>query len=111
MENLEKAASSMVCAGIPRYELAQLHDIGGSHLDALRLHAINREQYPRFYRGRYRLGMSLEMIANQEFSLPDNDKAKEVLCESLRILDGCRVTQMPHASATALRRGSRCLPN
>ena len=36
--------------------------------------------------------MSLEMIANREFRLPENNKAKEVLCESLRILDRCRVT-------------------
>ena len=86
----------MLCAGIPRYELAHLYDIEDRHLEALRLHTINREQYPRFYRGRYRLGMSLEMIANPKFILPNDgnkaNKAKEDLCESLRILDGCRIT-------------------
>ena len=92
IKNLEKAVSRMLCAGIPRYELAQLYDIEDRHPEALRLHTINREQYPRFYRGRYRLGMSLEMIANPRFILPDDNKAKEALCESLRILDGCRVT-------------------
>ena len=50
----------MLCAGIPRYELAQLYDIEDRHPEALRLHTINRKQYPRFYRGRYRLGMSLK---------------------------------------------------
>ena len=96
IENLERAVSRMLCAGIPRYELAQLYDIEDRHLEALRLHTINREQYPRFYRGRYRLGMSLEMIANPKFILPNDgnkaNKAKEDLCESLRILDGCRIT-------------------
>src|SRR5207248_5375953 len=53
------------CAGVVRYELALLHDLGSYHLTALRMHAINREQYPRFFRGRYRLGMSLEMAANR----------------------------------------------
>jgi len=101
IENLERAVSRMLCAGITRYELAQLYNIEDRHLEALRLHTINREQYPRFYRGRYRLGMSLEMIANPKFILPNDDnkaskakadKAKEALCESLRILDGCRIT-------------------
>lgn len=91
MDILERGASSSVCAGVTRYELAQLHDIGGFHVEALRLHAINREQYPRFYRGRYRLGMSLEMIANPKFEL-HGKKAKETLCECLDILDRCRVT-------------------
>ena len=101
IEILERVASSSVCAGVTRYELAQLHDLDGSHVEALRLHAINREQYPRFYRGRYRLGMSLEMIANREFRLPYENKAKEALCESLRILDQCDVTR----GAACLRDG------
>ena len=91
MDILERGASSSVCAGVTRYELAQLHDIGGFQVEALRLHAINREQYPRFYRGRYRLGMSLEMIASREFELHGRE-AKETLCESLDILDACRLT-------------------
>jgi hypothetical protein len=78
-------------AGVARYELAQLHDLEGDRLKALRLHAMNREEYPRFYRGRYRLGMSLEMIANPEFLLCDKNEVK-ALEESLRILDRCRIT-------------------
>ena len=78
-------------AGVARYELAQLQDLEGNRLKALRLHAMNREEYPRFYRGRYRLGMSLEMIANPEFLLRHENEVK-ALEESLRILDRCRMT-------------------
>lgn len=77
-------------AGVARYELAQLHDLEGNHAKALRLHATNRADYPRFYRGRYRLGMSLEMIANPAFYLPDKEAAD--MRESLRVLDRCGVT-------------------
>src|SRR5262249_15520688 len=73
IEILENAAGNNQCAGIVRYELAQLHDLAGNHMAALRLHAVNREQHPRFYRGRYRLSMSLEMIANPAFRLRDTD--------------------------------------
>lgn len=78
-------------AGVARYELAQLHDLEGNRLKALRLHAMNREEYSRFYRGRYRLGMSLEMISNPEFLLLHDHEAG-ALEESLRILDRCRLT-------------------
>ena len=71
-------------AGVARYELAQLHDLDGNRVKALRLHAMNREDYPRFWRGRYRLGMSLEMITNPEFELPD--KATTDMLESLHTL-------------------------
>ena len=54
------------CAGVVRYELASLEDLEREQLIALRLHAMNREQYPRFFRGTYRLCMSLEMIADPE---------------------------------------------
>jgi hypothetical protein len=91
MEILERGASSILCAGVTRYELALLHDIGGYHVEALRLHAVNREQYPRFYRGRYRLGMSLEMVANPEFSICGK-KARETIRDCLDILDRCGVT-------------------
>ena len=89
---LEKAVSNSHGAGVARYELAQLHDLEGDHVQALWLHAFNREQYPRFYRGRYRLGMSLEMIANPELK-PLNKKDADTLTESLRILDGSGVTR------------------
>ena len=91
---LERGASNSLCAGVTRYELAHLRDLNNNRVEALRLHAINREQYPRFYRGRYRLGMSLEMIANPEINLADDD-SNESLCECLSILDRCRVTNTP----------------
>ena len=87
---LERGASSSVCAGVVRYELAHLRDINNDRVEALRLHAINREQHPRFYRGRYRLGMSLEMIANPEIKLSDNN-SEDTLRECLSILGRCRV--------------------
>jgi hypothetical protein len=77
-------------AGVARYELAQLYDLEGHRVKALRLHAMNREEYSRFYRGRYRLGMSLEMIANPEFLLCYEEVT--ALKESLRILHRCRMT-------------------
>ena len=91
IEILEKATGNNQCAGIVRYELAQLHDLAGNHMAALRLHALNREQHPRFYRGRYRLSMSLEMIANPEFPLRDTDT--HMLDETLTILNRCGVTR------------------
>ena len=57
---------------------------------ALSLYAINREQYPRFYRSRYRLGMSLEMIANPAFEI--GGEAESMLKEILGRLDRCGVT-------------------
>ncbi len=80
-------------ASVARYELAQLYDLEGQHVKALLLHAMNREDYPRFYRGRYRLGMSLEMIANPVFKLSDRH-AMDML-ESLHVLDRCDVTHAP----------------
>jgi hypothetical protein len=88
---LEKAVSDSPGAGVARYELAHLSDLAGYHARALRLHAVNRSQYPRFWRGRYRLGMSLEMIANPAFSIPDEEATD--MRESLSILDRCRVTR------------------
>ena len=63
---LELVADGSQCSGVARYELAHLHDLNGDHVKALKLHANNQEQYPRFYRGRYRLAMSLEMIASSD---------------------------------------------
>ena len=59
-------------------------------MEALPLNAINREQYPRFYRSRYRLGMSLEMIANPTFEIREKDE--ELLQDALCSLDRCGVT-------------------
>jgi hypothetical protein len=85
---LEGAARGNLCAGVVRYELAQLYDLTGQHVQALLLHAANREQYPRFFRGRYRLAMSLEMLANPHSGIEECDMT--ALTEALRILDRCR---------------------
>ena len=94
---LKSVAMGRRCAGVVRYELAQLYSIQGEppeqHLTALRLHAVNREQYPRFYRGRYRLGMSLEMVADPGFRFTDREAARDDLAEILDILHRCRLTE------------------
>jgi hypothetical protein len=80
------------CAGVVRYELAQLHDLGRNHVTALRLHAVNREQYPRFFRGRYRLGMSLEMVANPGFTFTNPEAVRYMLDQVLGSLHRCGLT-------------------
>ena len=74
------------CAGVVRYELAGLEDLEHEQLIALRLHAMNREQYPRFFRGTYRLCMSLEMIADPGYTIFNPAAARVVLDETLDIL-------------------------
>ena len=74
------------CAGVVRYELAHLEDLEREHLIALRLHAMNREQYPRFFRGAYRLCMSLEMIADPGYPIFNPAAARVILDEALDIL-------------------------
>ena len=73
-------------AGIVRYELAQLLALDDQHLESLRLHALNRELHPRFFRGRYRLAMSLEMIANPEHYLLFDEMTLRKLAETLDII-------------------------
>jgi hypothetical protein len=85
-------ASTRRSAGLVKYELASLLDLDGDHLAALRLHALNREQYPRFYRGRYRLGMSLEMIASPECVIRYDGDTKSQLDEILGILNRQHLT-------------------
>jgi hypothetical protein len=87
---LASVARATLCAGVVRYELAQLYDLTGRHVEALLLHAANREQYPRFYRGRYRLAMSLEMLANPDSGIGQIDMT--TLKEVLRVLGRCSVT-------------------
>jgi hypothetical protein len=89
IKELDNAVGNSPGAGVARYELALLYDLEGCHAEALRLHALNRRQYPRFFRGRYRLGMSLEMIANPNFQLKEKDW--DTFRESLRILGQCGV--------------------
>jgi hypothetical protein len=91
IQELENAVCNSPGAGVARYELALLYDLERNHTKALWLHAINRRQYPRFFRGRYRLGMSLEMIASPNFGSLAEDGWRD-LRESLRILDQCGVT-------------------
>jgi hypothetical protein len=86
---LRTVTSGSRCAGVVRYELAQLHDLGRNHLTALRLHAVNREQYPRFFRGRYRLAMSLEMAANRGLTFSNPPAVKYMLTEILSVLHRC----------------------
>jgi hypothetical protein len=87
-----QSAGLVRTAGIIRYELAQLLALRRQHLQALWLHAVNRELHPRFYRGRYRLAMSLTMIANPEHYLPDTDETVWLLTETMRILARCGLT-------------------
>jgi hypothetical protein len=87
---LKKEVCNSYSAGVARHELALLQDLEGDHMAALSLYAINREQYPRFYRSRYRLGMSLEMIANPAFEI--SGEAEGMLKEILGRLDRCGVT-------------------
>jgi hypothetical protein len=104
---LKNQALGRRCAGVVRYELAQLYSIQGEppeeHLAALRLHAVNREQYPRFYRGRYRLGMSLEMIADPGFRFTDQAAAQDDLDEILAILRRCRLSHQQLTAADEIR--------
>ena len=83
---LEKVAFSSQCAGVARYELAHLYDLTGGHVKALALHANNQEQYPRFYRGRYRLAMSLEMIASSDPCTRMSEEERTTFNAVLRIL-------------------------
>jgi len=93
---LRGIAEASLCAGVVRYDLAQLYSIQGQpyedHLTALRLHAVNRDQYPRFYRGRYRLAMSLEMVADPGFSFVDRAEGIGELSGTLNVLHRCRLT-------------------
>jgi hypothetical protein len=96
ISRLRGVADASLCAGVVRYDLAQLYSIQGmpyeDHLTALRLHAVNRDQYPRFYRGRYRLAMSLEMVADPEFTFTDRTEGLDELSGTLSVLHRCGLT-------------------
>ena len=96
---LHSVACNNLCAGVARYELAHLYDLEGRHVEALLLHAVNREQYPRFYRGRYRLAMSLEMIANPGPGTRMKCEEVPFLDEALKILQRCGVTTFDNSGA------------
>jgi hypothetical protein len=83
---LSSETGTVRTAGIVRYELAQLLALDEQNLESCRLHALNRELHPRFYRGRYRFAMSLEMIANPEHYFLDNTATLRKLAEALEII-------------------------
>ena len=96
IKHMWQAADSNRAAGVVRYELAQLLDLYDKDVDtldlhalrlnSLRLHAMNRAQYPRFYRGRYRLAMSLQMASNPAHPPFDAKDTKTTLDDTLKIL-------------------------
>lgn len=104
IKRMWQAADNSRAAGVVRYELAQLLDLYAGDVDdglklhalrlnSLRLHAMNRAQFPRFYRGRYRLAMSLEMACNPEHSPFGAKDAKAALDDTLKILRQVGVTK------------------
>ena len=64
---LEQVVPDDAGCGVVGYELAGLFDLDCDNLRALLLHLGNREQYPQFLRGRYRLALSLSMLAGPVF--------------------------------------------
>jgi transcriptional regulator with XRE-family HTH domain len=89
-EQIETLEKCRLQSGVSRYELAQLCDLERDHVKALWLHAKNREQFPRFFRGRYRFAMSLEMVTDLNFSeLRSYPRKVKKLRETLCILDRC----------------------
>jgi hypothetical protein len=96
IKRMWQAADNGRAAGVVRYELASLLDLYTKDVDALelhalrlnslRLHAVNRAQYPRFYRGRYRLAMSLEMVSNPAHPPFGAKDTKTTLDDVLKIL-------------------------
>jgi hypothetical protein len=107
---LESVAGNNLCAGVARYELAQLYDLEGRHVEALRLHADNREQYPRFYRGRYRLAMSLEMIANPDPGTRMSTAEVPKFDDVLKLLHRCGATIADKSTARGVQDGKAELP-
>jgi hypothetical protein len=103
IEQLWSVTGADRCAGVVRYELASLEDLERENLIALRLHALNREQYPRFLRGTYRLCMSLEMIADPDYSVINPAAARVVLDESLDILYRAALTEIDRCGPDDIR--------
>ena len=109
IKRMWQAADNGRAAGVVRYELAQLLDLYAEDVDALelhalrlnslRLHAMNRAQYPRFYRGRYRLAMSLEMVSNPAHPPFGAKDTKTTLDDILKILRQAGLTTRELAGA------------
>jgi hypothetical protein len=89
---LSRWTGTVRTAGIVRYELAQLLALQRQYPESLHLHALNRELHPRFYRGRYRFAMSLEMITNPEPYLKNAKATWHNLAETLEIISRCGLT-------------------
>jgi hypothetical protein len=89
---LSREMGTVRSAGIIRYELAQLLALQRQYPECLRLHALNKELHPRFYRGRYRLAMSLEMITNPEPNLKNAEATWQNLAETLEIISRSGLT-------------------
>ncbi len=62
---LEDAVCRSTNSGLVQYELAAIYDLDGRTLDSLLLNLDNRLLHPRFLRARYRLAMSLSMLAGE----------------------------------------------
>jgi hypothetical protein len=107
---LEGVTRSPQCAGVTRYELGQLYDLTNRHVEALLKHAVNRAQYPLFYRGRYRLAMSLEMIANAHSGVPIRNEDVEKFNLILEILWKCGVLEGDRPCLEQPRSGDAELP-
>ena len=109
IKRMWQAADNGRAAGVVRYELASLLDLyaedvdalelHGLRLNSLRLHAVNRAQYPRFYRGRYRLAMSLEMVSNPAHPPFGAKDTKTTLDDILKILRQAGLTTRELADA------------
>jgi hypothetical protein len=120
IERMWQAAGNGRGAGVVRYELASLLDLYAEDVDALdlhalrlnslRLHAVNRAQYPRFYRGRYRLAMSLEMVSNPAHLPFGAEDTKTALDETLKILRqaGLTTRELAGTDVGAPDRDGRC---
>lgn len=103
IKRMWQAADNGRAAGVVRYELASLLDLYAKDVDelalhalrlnSLRLHAMNRVQYPRFYRGRYRLAMSLQMASNPAHPPFSAKDTKTTLDDTLKILRQAGVTK------------------
>lgn len=64
-ERLEDAVCRSTNSGLVQYELAAIYDLDGQTMDSLALNLENRLLHPRFLRARYRVAMSLSMLAGE----------------------------------------------
>jgi hypothetical protein len=60
---LERVVGPDQGAGVVGYDLAGLYNLDGENVQALLIHLDNRIHYPQFWRGRFRLAVSLSTLA------------------------------------------------